>query len=57
MAAALYRISNDPELRHRMGEEGRAKAPEYSWDRVTEQIVDFYREIREQVAVSSGGRR
>ncbi|MBA3689275.1 MAG: glycosyltransferase family 4 protein [Chloroflexi bacterium] len=53
LAAALYRLSNDEELRHRMGEEGRARAPEYSWDRVTEQIVDFYREIREGVATPS----
>jgi hypothetical protein len=37
-----------------MGEEGRAKAPEYSWDRVTEQIVDFYREIREGAAAKTG---
>ncbi len=24
-------------------------APEYSWDRVTEQIVDFYHEVRDRV--------
>jgi glycosyltransferase involved in cell wall biosynthesis len=38
-----------------MGEEGRARAPEYSWDRVTEQIVDFYRETREAIATASTG--
>jgi len=57
LAAALYRLSNDEELRHRMGEEGRAKAPEYAWDRVSEQIVDFYREVREQAATAPGGPR
>jgi phosphatidylinositol alpha-mannosyltransferase len=57
LAAALYRLSNDADLRHRMGEEGRAKAPEYSWDRVTEQIVDFYREIREGALTSRALRR
>jgi glycosyltransferase involved in cell wall biosynthesis len=56
LAAALYRLSNDEELRHRMGEEGRAKAPEYSWDRVTEQIVDFYREVREGAPTTTGRR-
>jgi len=58
LAAALYRLSNDEELRHRMGEEGRAKAPEYAWDRVSEQIVDFYHEVRDK-ALSAGaiGRR
>ncbi|HEX2195160.1 MAG TPA: glycosyltransferase family 4 protein [Candidatus Limnocylindria bacterium] len=49
LAAALYRLAVDPELRHRMGEEGRARAPEYSWDRVTERIVDYYHEVRERV--------
>jgi len=53
LAAALYRLSNDHELRHRMGDAGRGKAPEYSWDRVTEQIVDFYHEVREG-ALASG---
>jgi phosphatidylinositol alpha-mannosyltransferase len=48
LAAALYRLSTDPDLRHRMGEAGRERAPEYSWDRVTERIVDFYHEVRER---------
>jgi len=50
LAAALYALARDPDLRHQMGEAGRARAPEYSWDRVTEQIVDFYYETRERVA-------
>jgi len=53
LAAGLYTLANDAELRHRMGEAGRAKAPEYSWDRVTEQIVDFYRETR-AAAIAAG---
>jgi phosphatidylinositol alpha-mannosyltransferase len=48
LAAALYRLSTDPDLRHRMGEAGRERAPEYSWDRVTERIVDFYHEVRKR---------
>jgi phosphatidyl-myo-inositol alpha-mannosyltransferase len=50
LAAALYKLANDEELRHQMGEAGRARAPEFSWDRVTEQIVDYYHEVRERVA-------
>jgi phosphatidylinositol alpha-mannosyltransferase len=46
LAAALYTLSNDADLRHRLGDAGRAKAPEYSWDRVTERIVDFYHDVR-----------
>ena len=49
LAAALYSLARDPDLRHEMGEAGRRRAPEFSWDRVTEQIVDFYYETRERV--------
>ncbi len=49
LAAALYRLAGDPDLRHDMGEAGRLRAPEYSWDRVTERIVDFYHETRDRV--------
>jgi phosphatidylinositol alpha-mannosyltransferase len=48
LAAALYSLANDPDLRNRMGEAGRSRAPEYSWDRVTQQIIDFYHEVRER---------
>jgi phosphatidylinositol alpha-mannosyltransferase len=54
LAAALYALANDEEQRHRMGEAGRALAPEYSWDRVTERIVDFYYEVRERVLAERG---
>ena len=49
LAAALYALARDPDLRHELGEAGRARAPEFSWDRVTERIVDFYYETRERV--------
>ncbi len=49
LAAGLYALARDPELRHDMGEAGRARAPEFSWERVTERIVDFYYETRDRV--------
>jgi phosphatidylinositol alpha-mannosyltransferase len=49
LAAALYSLARDPEVRHEMGEAGRRRAPEFSWDRVTERIVDFYYEVRSEV--------
>jgi phosphatidylinositol alpha-mannosyltransferase len=56
LAAALYKLAGNPELRHQMGEAGRQRAPEYSWQRVTEQIVDYYHHLREQVlALRSSG--
>ena len=45
LAAALYALAHDPEKRLRMGEAGRAKAPEYSWDSVSERVVELYREV------------
>jgi phosphatidyl-myo-inositol alpha-mannosyltransferase len=49
LAAALYALARDPDLRHEMGEAGRQRAPEFSWDRVSERIVDYYYEVRDQV--------
>ncbi len=49
LAAALYALARDPELRNEMGEAGRARAPEYSWRQVTEQVVDYYHEVRDRV--------
>ncbi len=54
LAAALYTLSRDPELRNEMGEAGRARAPEYSWRRVTEQVVDYYHEVRDRVLAGTG---
>jgi phosphatidylinositol alpha-mannosyltransferase len=49
LAAALYTLARNDDLRHDMGEAGRERAPEFSWDRVTERIVDFYYETRSRV--------
>ena len=50
IAAALYELAARPRAAPRMGEAGRARAPEYRWDRVTEQIVDYYYEVRDRRA-------
>ncbi|MGH2445031.1 MAG: glycosyltransferase family 4 protein [Candidatus Limnocylindria bacterium] len=49
LAAALYALARDPDLRQEMGDAGRARAPEFTWDRVSERIVDYYYEVRERV--------
>jgi phosphatidylinositol alpha-mannosyltransferase len=54
LAAALYSLARDPDLRHEMGDAGRARAPEFSWDRVTERIVEFYYETRDRVLAAGG---
>jgi phosphatidylinositol alpha-mannosyltransferase len=53
LAAALYKLAMDPELRQQMGDAGRERAPDYSWERVTERIVDFYYETRDRVLTAS----
>lgn len=55
LAAALYTLARDPELRHQMGEAGRRRAPEYSWPRVTERVVEYYHEVRDRV-LAAGAR-
>ncbi len=54
LAAALYALSRNADLRHEMGDAGRARAPEFSWDSVTERIVDFYYETRDRVLATRG---
>jgi phosphatidylinositol alpha-mannosyltransferase len=55
LAAALYALARDPDLRHEMGDAGRERAPEYSWERVTDRIVDYYYEVRDRVGASPAG--
>lgn len=57
LAAALYALAQDPVLRQRMGDAGRLRAPEYSWDRVTERIVAFYHEVRDRVTSGEAASR
>jgi phosphatidylinositol alpha-mannosyltransferase len=52
LAAALYALARDPDLRHELGEAGRRRAPEFSWDRVTDRIVDYYYQTLERVAAT-----
>jgi phosphatidylinositol alpha-mannosyltransferase len=48
LADALIRLLKDPALRDRMGRQGQAKAADYSWDKVTKQVLDYYRELLEK---------
>jgi phosphatidylinositol alpha-mannosyltransferase len=42
LAAALARLLADDELRARMGESGRRRARDFSWERVTAKVDDYY---------------
>jgi len=45
LAQAIIRLLKEPELRQKMGERGRARAEGYSWIKVTQQLLDYYREL------------
>ena len=42
LAEAIGALVADPELRERMGTEGEARAAEFSWERVTAKVDDYY---------------
>jgi phosphatidylinositol alpha-mannosyltransferase len=60
IAAAVARLLSDDELRSRMGASGRERAAEFSWERVTAKVDDYYgfviRRLAAQGALPSGYR-
>jgi alpha-maltose-1-phosphate synthase len=47
LAAAINRLAADPDLRARMGRQGRQRALEhFSWDAIAETTLDLYRTLR-----------
>lgn len=45
VASALTRLGADPELRARLGEVGRRRASEYTWERSVESVLALYGEL------------
>jgi phosphatidylinositol alpha-mannosyltransferase len=45
LAATLTRLVNDPERRAMLAAAGRARAAEFAWPRVTDQIESLYRDV------------
>jgi phosphatidylinositol alpha-mannosyltransferase len=48
LADALICLLKDPAKRGRMGHKGQAKATAYSWQKVAQQVLDYYRELLER---------
>ena len=48
LADALIHLLRDPALRGRMGRRGQAKATDYSWQKVAQQILGYYQELLEK---------
>lgn len=42
LAMSLIRVLADSELRHQMSAEGQRKAPQYSWKKVAQRVLEFY---------------
>jgi len=45
LAEALFTLLRDEHLRQRLGANGVVKAQEYSWDRVTGRVLDYYAKV------------
>jgi phosphatidyl-myo-inositol alpha-mannosyltransferase len=45
LALSLVRLLSDAELRARMGEAGRTRAAQFSWDRVADRLLGFYESV------------
>jgi hypothetical protein len=52
LAAALGTLLRDPLLRERMGESGRRRAEQFSWEAVTARVEDYYGFVIRRLAAS-----
>lgn len=48
LAGALRQLIDSPQQRQEMGQRGRLKAAEYSWDHIVDKILDVYRDTIER---------
>jgi phosphatidylinositol alpha-mannosyltransferase len=45
LAGTILQLLQDGSLRERMGEMGRVKAGDYSWEKVAQQVMNYYQEL------------
>jgi phosphatidylinositol alpha-mannosyltransferase len=45
LAEALLQLLRDPDLRQAMGERGRQRAPEFSWERISQRVLSYYERL------------
>lgn len=54
LALALERILRNPDMGRAMGEAGLRRAREFSWDTVTDKVLDYYRELLDKRHAKGG---
>jgi len=45
LAGALLQLLGDPERRRQMAEQGRSRAQEFSWQRISQQVLSYYERL------------
>jgi phosphatidylinositol alpha-mannosyltransferase len=53
LADAILQLLDDEDARARMGAEGRRRADEFSWDRVSQQILSYYERLLHERAMTA----
>jgi len=48
LASAIIGLLNAPDRRHAMAKRGQMKARQYNWDRIAQQVMDYYEVLLEQ---------
>ena len=56
LADALLQLLGDASQRKRMAKEGRRRAQEFSWQRVSQQILSYYERLLHERELTGGGR-
>jgi len=46
LADGIFQLLNDEGLRQKLGNTGKAKVGNYSWEKVSRQVLDYYRELQ-----------
>jgi phosphatidylinositol alpha-mannosyltransferase len=57
LALAILKLAANPELRGRMAAAGRAKARDYSWDRIATRVLSYYHRLRSEYQPTPRPRR
>ncbi len=52
LADALLHLLRDADMRQAMGERGRQRAPEFSWEQISQRVLSYYQRLRHEKQAS-----